>query len=261
MRTLVIGDAHVEAGEDLARFRALGNYIRELQPDNIVQIGDFITLDSLSAWDKNKRLKMEGRRFQEELDHARDALALMMAPIDYDNARKAKNKKQQYKPRMVITSGNHEDRFYRYLDSNPELVGVVDLARDIGFDEWGWETIPYRQYAEIGGVSFTHAPMNGMNQPLGGVYIAHRAALAHVRSVVFGHTHRLLVGSYTAHGEHAQQVQTVNVGCFFEGIPDYAKGSQSSIDWWRGVVILDHYGENQIDMSTYRLDALMGDYL
>ena len=260
MRTLVIGDCHVEADDDLRRFKALGLFIKDVQPENIIQIGDFISIDSLSAWDKNKRLKMEGRRFQVELDHARDAVDLIMGPMVRENFRRAKINKKKYKPRMIALDGNHEDRFYRYLDSNPELVGVVDMDESLGWSAYGWERVPYRQYANIDGVDFTHAPMNGMNQPLGGVYIAHRAALAHVRPVVFGHTHRFLMGSYTAHGEHARQVQTVNVGCFFEGIPDYAKGSIASLDWWRGLIILDHYGDAKFDVSSYRMEQLLEDY-
>jgi len=260
MRTLVIGDCHVESDDDLTRFHALGLYIKDLKPENIVQIGDFLSIDSLSAWDKNKRLKMEGRRFQHELDHAREAVDLMMGPVVTENLRRKGINKKLYKPRMIALDGNHEDRWYRYLDSNPELLGVVDLDKSVGWHAYGWERVSYREYATIEGVEFTHAPMNGMNQPLGGVYIAHRAAVAHVRPVVFGHTHRLLLGSYTAHGEHAQQVQTVNVGCFFPGVPDYARGSIASKDWWKGLVILDHYDECKFDISTYRMDQLIKDY-
>ena len=60
--TLVIPDAHVEPDQDLIRFSKLGNFITEHRPDNIVFLGDFVSLDSLSAWDLGKSGQKEETR-------------------------------------------------------------------------------------------------------------------------------------------------------------------------------------------------------
>src|ERR1017187_4025055 len=64
--TLVVPDAHVKPGEDLTRFSKLGNLITDKKPDHIVLMGDFVTLESLSAWDLGKAGKMEGKRYSED---------------------------------------------------------------------------------------------------------------------------------------------------------------------------------------------------
>ena len=54
--TLVIPDAHDGPEYNKDRFEALGNFIVENKPDNIVQIGDFMNLDSINFFDNNKPL-------------------------------------------------------------------------------------------------------------------------------------------------------------------------------------------------------------
>ena len=53
--TLVIGDAHVAPDQNLRRFKWANQYIKDVGPDRIVIIGDFVTLDCFSEWDKDKR--------------------------------------------------------------------------------------------------------------------------------------------------------------------------------------------------------------
>ena len=56
---LVIPDGHVDDIQDLSRWAYLGNLIVERKPDMIVQLGDFVTVGSLSHFDMNKKRKME----------------------------------------------------------------------------------------------------------------------------------------------------------------------------------------------------------
>ena len=258
--TLVIGDTHVEANDNLDRFDVLGNFIVDKQPDHIVQIGDFLSLDSLSAWDLNKRAKMEGRRFSEELKNGKRAVFKMMEPLRQLRAEQKKKKKKLYSPRMIAILGNHEDRWYRYLDTHPELIDVVDIYKSIGFNHFGWEQVAYRDYAYIEGIAFTHIPMNGTNQPISGMSMMTTASRTHTNPVVFGHTHRFAIATDTRHGEDSTQILSVNVGCYFEDVPEYAKGSIASKDWWRGLIVLDHYDKNKIDVHTYSMESLKRRY-
>src|SRR6185369_3275942 len=79
--TLVVPDAHVSPNQDLARFASLGNLITDKKPDNIILMGDFATLDSLSAWDLGKAGKMEGKRYSEDCKAAIQAIDLMLSPL------------------------------------------------------------------------------------------------------------------------------------------------------------------------------------
>ena len=53
-RVLAIGDCHDSPSlSDKNRFFAMGNYAKIKQVDQIIQIGDFATCDSLNSFDKN----------------------------------------------------------------------------------------------------------------------------------------------------------------------------------------------------------------
>ena len=80
MRVLWFADAHVENGQDLSRFDALGKYIVDKKPDCIVQGGDFTSIESLSDWDKDKRRKMEFRRYSKDIEATNEAIKRMFAP-------------------------------------------------------------------------------------------------------------------------------------------------------------------------------------
>ena len=85
-RTIVVGDPHTEPGDDLRRFKALSNFLVAQQPDNIVFIGDYLTLDSLSGYDKNKPGKIENRRLNTELSVGKAGIDLVESSVKEYNA-------------------------------------------------------------------------------------------------------------------------------------------------------------------------------
>ena len=112
--SLVIGDVHIAPGQSMDRARLLGMAINELEPNRVIFIGDFLNFDSLSAWDKDKRKKMEGRRYQKDIDSGKKFLETM------------DNKVISGDPEYIFIEGNHEDRLWRYLDGQPLFDGAID---------------------------------------------------------------------------------------------------------------------------------------
>ena len=51
-RIIVIGDAHDSPHISQDRFKWIGKYIKQSQPDYIIQIGDWASFDSLSYFQK-----------------------------------------------------------------------------------------------------------------------------------------------------------------------------------------------------------------
>ena len=243
-RVLIIGDSHTAPEQDLRRFKALGNYIKSVQPDVIVDIGDFLTLDSLSAWDKDKRKKMEGRRYAKEIEAGNRAL-------DY-----IQNVPKNTKRRIKI-KGNHEERLDRYLDHDPTFAGQVSLEKDLDLKARGFEVVEYKDCIDIDGVSFTHVPISGTGKPIGEPNVTRKALALYNNSVVFGHCHTL---SHSAeHRTNAPHLnQALSAGCFFEHVDDYAKGSKT--DYWRGVVLLNIYHKNRFDFQTTSMSNLLKKY-
>jgi predicted MPP superfamily phosphohydrolase len=242
---LVVGDCHVSDNQNLRRFDALGNFIAREEPDEVVLMGDFLSMDCLSEWDKNKRKLMENRRYQKEIAAGNVALDKLMAPCGHS-------------PKWVYIKGNHENRLDRYLEYDPTFVGQVSVEKDLELEEAGWKVIEYKDSYNVDGISFTHIPIMGNGKPIGNPNITRKALSLYHNSVVFGHAHTLDHGA-----EHRQNAPHLNqalcAGCFFEHVDDYAVGSKT--DYWRGVIMLNVYAKNRFDIETYSMSRLLKDYL
>jgi len=257
--TIAVGDPHAEPGNNNDRFTALGNFIAETQPDNIVQMGDFMTLDSISTHNTKVPLKREGLRLVDDLEAGMDAYQRMMVPTRVLNKTFTKNKKKKYTPGLQWLNGNHEDRVMRYISEAPELLGLVDTNLVLNLEADGWSVHKYREYAFVEGVGFTHIPMNKrVNQPIGGEYVARRAADMHAFDVVFGHTHRL--GIHGSKRQGAAVNYGINCGWFGDFPPEYVKGNEENVDWWEGIVHLTHTDAGVMVMPI-PMAVLKKDYL
>lgn len=253
--TLVVPDAHCGPGHNFTRFSALGSLITDKRPDNIVLMGDFVTLESLSAWDLGKAGKMEGKRYSEDCKAGVQAIDLMLSPLRRLQARQKKLGEFVYSPKIVYLMGNHEDRLDRYLATKPELSAHLDVAKDLELEESGFtDIVPYRGFIELEGVLFTHAVMNAANTAIGGKTALSVIAQAVSKSVVIGHLHRLETINVTRHGAD-DIIQILSTGCFFEGVEDYADGGLNA--YWRGVMLLSHYKKGRFDITTISTDRLM----
>lgn len=239
-RVLVVGDAHVDEHQSLSRFDVLGNKIRADAPDYVVIIGDFLSLNCLSEWDKNKRAKMENRRYHLEMDAGNEALD--RAGLDGSQP-----------TNVVYLGGNHEDREDRYFDQDPTFEGATNLVSSLKLKERKIKFVPYRQVYTLGGVSFIHIPLASNGKPIGNPNVCQKALKLFHNSVVFGHTHTLDHAAEHRHGSpHLNQA--LAVGCFFEHVDDYAKGSMTN--YWRGLVDMDIYSPNRFDFKTCSMRQL-----
>lgn len=263
-RTLVIGDAHADPNFSNRRFDALGNFIVDRRPDNIVQIGDWGNLDSISFHNHGRPLLQEGQRLAADLESMRDAYDRMMRPLygEWDKSKKAK--KRKYNPNRYWLEGNHEDRVRKFLEINPVLEGFVPDTDLVGAKEEGWVIVPYREYVFIKGTAFTHVPQNDANQPVGGKYMVMRAAERHATTVVFGHNHRreiIGVNRVTEGTTHGTRVDGIAAGCYFDYDPEYVRGGLGNLAWWRGLVMLTHVGYSRVDIETISIDRILREYL
>lgn len=239
-KILVIGDAHVTNGQSLRRFKWLSKYIKEHQPTHLVIMGDFLTLNSLSAWDRDKRLLMEGRRLYKEIDAGNEALDSLDLS-DYPELVK------------VFIHGNHEDRLTRYVHTHPEWADPrTTVAGFLQLKERRFQCTPYRDYFNLGGIYFTHIPF-GKAREISGKDICSKAEQVTVNSVVFAHTHELHTSCVHKEGQkHLQQI--LNAGCFFEEDEDYVQGHMTN--YWKGIIELDNYSYGRFDIKTTSMGAL-----
>lgn len=151
---LFIPDCQVKPGVPLEHLSWIGRLILDERPDVIVNIGDFADMASLSSYDRGK-MSFEGRRYNADLAAVREGLELLHGPLNDHNNRQRELKQAQYRPRMILTLGNHEQRIERVVESQAELEGVIGV-NDLGYEAFGYEVYPFLQPVEVDGVFYAH---------------------------------------------------------------------------------------------------------
>ena len=150
----VIPDVQAKPGHDFTYLEKTGRYIVDKQPDVIVCIGDFADMPSLSSYDVGTK-SFEGRRYLNDVEAAKDAMARLLSPIEEYNIQQRRNGKKQYKPRKVLTLGNHEQRINRAINLDPKLDGVLSVDA-LGYGGFGWEVYPFLDVVVIDNIAYSH---------------------------------------------------------------------------------------------------------
>lgn len=240
MKILVLPDVQAKPGVDFTYLKRIGMYAVEKKPDVILCIGDFADMESLSSYDKGKR-SFEGRRFTKDIEAAKDAMCAFLTPMWEYNAAKKKNRHPQYKPRMVMCLGNHEDRINRAVNEDSKLHGLISVEQSLEYQVDGWEVHPFLEVVEIGGVAFSHYFCTGaMGRPASS---AQAQLNKKHQSCVAGHQQGLQIATGFRAG--GQMLTSIIAGSCYEHDEDYL-GPQGN-KHWRGFIMLHDVQDGQFD--------------
>lgn len=251
-KILVIPDTQCKPGNDFTFLKHVGEYICEKKPDVVVQIGDFSDMESLSSYDVGRK-SFEGRRYKNDVESSIEAMATLLQPIDDYNANAARNHKQRYKPRMVLTLGNHEQRIERAVDSDPKLDGVLSI-KDLKYEEFGWEVYPFLDVVVIDGVAFSHYFVTGVaGRPAS---TASAQLNKKHQSCIAGHQQGFQIAS--AHRADGKQLTSIIAGSCYEHDEDYL-GPQGN-KHWRGILMLHSVSDGEFDLVQVPLRYLRERY-
>lgn len=208
--TFIIPDVHVPF-HDKGAWNLVLKAIRELQPDRVVTLGDFMDAYSVSSFPKTPErregLGSEIKAGNVELDRLGEAAG---------------------DAKVVFLEGNHCFRLQRYLaEKAPELFDLVEISALLNIKKRGWTFVPYRNHITFGKVAYSHdigfSGKNAVAQNLdsfGG-------------NIVTGHTHRAgIVYDGTVLGEHRVAMSCGWLGDF--AAVDYMHQSKTR-SWQHGV--------------------------
>jgi hypothetical protein len=233
---LIIGDAHARPGVSNERFKWLGKYACEKQPDIIVDMGDWADMPSLSSYDIGKR-SYEGRRY------IKDVQAAVEARQNFDNCLQAfskgasKRHKAKYSPTKISLGGNHcEGRITRVIEDDPKLDGLIGIE-DLQYEEFGWDYIPYRTPVNVQGFTFCHYFSSGvMGRPIGGEMPALSILRKQFCSCISGHLHLFDVAHRTR--PDGSRIWGFFAGCFMAEEQWETYAHQANKLWWKGLILL-----------------------
>lgn len=161
----ILPDVQVKPNQDYDFLRWAGQYAADHKPDVIICIGDFADMPSLSLYDIGKK-SFEGKRYIDDTEATKEAMSVFLKPINDEVVRLKNGKRKQWKPRMVMTLGNHEKRIDRTIELDRKLEGLISL-NDLKYEEFGWEVVPFLQPIVIDGVAYAHYFVTGtMGRPV-----------------------------------------------------------------------------------------------
>lgn len=216
-------DVHVPF-HDKPTWRAMLKCLRDEQPDEIIIVGDFMDMLSMSA-------------------HAPHSADRLMLSQELAPGKKALKQLRDTAPEAVITyiEGNHETRPKRLATKVlPQIADMMDIDRLLGLSDMGIQFVSESQRAlRRGHLRFVH-----------GKWTNDHHAKKHMTKynwpgTVYGHTHRPQMYSH-ADGDDRIRV-AYGMPCMCEIPPDWAAGEPTG--WINGFGI--GYVDDRGDFSVY----------
>src|SRR5688572_13197523 len=131
----VIPDTQDKPGVNTDHLEHIGNYLAEKEPDTIIVIGDWADMPSLSSYDIGTKY-YEGRTYQADIEARIAAMQRMLARIEAKNGLRRRRGLKPYRPRGILTLGNHEQRILRAIEKDRKLEGTISMA-DLCFEKFG----------------------------------------------------------------------------------------------------------------------------
>lgn len=252
-KTLVIGDTQIKKDHDFSAIKAAANYIAVERPEEVVIMGDWFDLESLSRYANAK--DREGQDLGDDIACGVKGLSHLLKPLRRIQARQVINKKKVYRPKIVFTMGNHEHRLDRYLGDNPHLANVLPDLRDV-VSGHGIEVYDFLDpYTGLGNIKYFHYLANPMTGNAVGGSMENKLNKT-TYSFVHGHQQQF---QYAERQQvDGRQQLGICVGAFYEHDEPY-KGVQGNTHS-RGTVVLHHHdkGSDVEFISCERLKRVYG---
>lgn len=252
IKHLVIPDTQVKPGQDLRRFHWLGKYAVSKKPNVIIFIGDHWDMPALSSYDVGKK-SFEGRRYVNDIEVGNEAMDIFMSYLHAHTEKAKIDKKKLWKPRLVFTTGNHEYRIERAIESDPKLEGLISY-NDFNLNKHGFEVVPFLQPVVIDGIAYCHYFTSGvMGRAVG---TARLLMTKKMMSCVQGHVQDRDI-AYGRRGDGVR-VTSLFAGIYYEHDEDYLTPQTNGS--WSGVWMLNEVCDGSFDELPVSMTYLRKKY-
>ena len=229
--TVVYSCAHADPQANNDRFSWLGNFLYDLKPDMVVDLGDGADMRSLNSYDTRYPKAIVSQSYEADIESYNDSQERLRWKFRH-------HKKKR--PFWVGFEGNHENRIKKAIANDPRLEGqkygvsFSHLQTEDWFDD-------YHEYENSGpalssydGVLYSHFISGGnYGTALSGLHHAYSLLSKVGCSVSVGHSHKY---SYYYQGStFPNPIIGHVVGCFKGKEESWA--GQANNEWRHGVVV------------------------
>lgn len=209
-RVIILPDMHVPF-HDVKTLKAVEKFMAAHVWDEYVNLGDLMDFDMLSKFNAEMLRLLEGRRIQEDYEHAGEILDR--------HARILRSKNPNCL--MTLLEGNHDERVERLLNKMPQFVGLLEVEVGLRLKERGIKWVRSWTKGElykVGKMYFSHGLYT--NQ-----YHAKKMVDNFGVNIYYGHTHDVMSIPRIMRGKD-KTVEGGSLGClclpqpYMRGAPD-----------------------------------------
>jgi hypothetical protein len=217
-KTVLLPDIHHPHYEEDV-MDVVGEFILDYQPHELVYMGDQISLDCISSWNKHKPLLKEGKRLLKDYDEFNENILLNHERITAPDTRR------------TFMIGNHEQRILWYSQQHPELDGFIDIERHLNLGERGYKIIPYNEIHRVGKLNVIHGYYYNK-------YHAVKTLEAFEGNVVYAHVHNPQMYAKVTPVDRKGYHMATSLPCLCNIRPDYKSNAPNF--WINGFGIVEH---------------------
>ena len=217
-KTVLLPDIHHPHYEERT-MESVNRFIFDYDPDEIVYMGDQMSLDCISFWNKNRPLLKEGQRLMKDYNMFNKDVLEVHENITRPDIRRT----------FII--GNHEYRATMYVQEHPELEDFIDPVRHLNLLDRGYVVVPFNAVHRVGKLYVMHGRYWNM-------YHSKKTVDEFEGNVVYAHVHNpqmfTKISPVDAKGYH----MATSLPCLCNIEPDYKKNAPTH--WVNGFGIVEH---------------------
>ena len=217
-KTVLLPDIH-SPHYDARLMDAVTEFIIDYQPNELVYMGDQLSLDCVSAWNRRKPLLKEGHRLIKEYEKFDENILQIHEQVTQDDTRR------------TFMMGNHEERIKWYIEEHPELDGIINLEKHLQLEERGYDIVEFNEIHKVGKLNVIHGYY--WNK-----YHAAKTLEAFEGNVVYSHVHNPQLYAKVSPVDRKGYHMATCLPCLCNIKPDYKKNAPNF--WINGFGIVEH---------------------
>lgn len=253
---LVYTCAHSDPTVSNERFSWLGEFIYDLKPDYVIDLGDGADMKSLNTYDDRNPQQIVMQNYGQDIECYNDAMERVRWKFRHHKRRQ---------PFWIGFEGNHEHRIKKAIATDPRLdskgstygVSFSHLQTDYWFNEYHEYDCSAPSIADYDGVSYAHYFGSGnYGTPTSGTHHAYTLLQNRNHSSTCGHSHKRSM--YFKDSAHPKGIIGLVAGCFKGAKESWA--GQANNDWAKGVVVKRNIDNGLYDVQWVSMEALKNEY-
>jgi len=255
MKTAVVFTcAHADPSVPNDRFDWLSDFIYDVRPDYVVDLGDGADLKSLNSYDTRYPKAIVAQNYESDIQCYNDA---------QERLRRKFRVMKKKRPAFFGLEGNHENRIKKAIANDPRLEGskygisFSHLQTDVWFDEYHEYNNSAPAIADYDGISYAHYIASGnYGTAMSGLHHAYGIIQKRHNSTTVGHSHKRSM--FFKDDAHPHPTIGLVAGCFKGAKEGWA--GQANLEWWKGVIVKRNIRDGYYEPEFVSLERLRDIY-